>query len=272
MLELGFAEKAPPQRTYWLPPLPALQPSIWFLSAVRLVQGQPAALTDPGPEPVHHSPVSCAHKGVLCCLPQAQHRLRFLAQGPASRLDGKRGSAWLFPSQQSVPWWLRLVSGWLTGAPLSSPGGGSPLGQQRLHSGTCCESAQGPTWFPKRFRSTRRGKPGVSGSSPRSPLTSSSSSPTGGSSGSYLMGGSTMWTTTPRAPPGSAPFHQGRYCKWQGLAQGMPPWHPKPLGSPAPGKLAPQPPLQTPPAPGQQPGGAERPPTWGTPREAKLTW
>lgn len=48
-----------------------------------------------------------------------------------------------------------------------------------------------------------------------------------------------MWTTTPRAPPGSAPFRQGRYCKWQGSPQGMPLWHPKPLGSLVPGKLGP---------------------------------
>lgn len=57
VLELGFAEetvswdpiqKAPPQRTYWLPPLPVLQPSIWFLSTVRLVwsgDSQPSPLT-----------------------------------------------------------------------------------------------------------------------------------------------------------------------------------------------------------------------------------
>lgn len=67
-------QKAPPQRTYWLPPLPVLQPSIWFLSTVRLVRGQPAVPINPGRAPAHHSPVSAAHKGALCCLPQAQHR------------------------------------------------------------------------------------------------------------------------------------------------------------------------------------------------------
>lgn len=170
--------------------LPSSPASGSYQQCVWSGNSQPSSLTQ-GLRPLT-IPLSCAHKGALCCLLQARHRLRFLAQGPASRLDGQRGSAGPFRSQQSLPWLLRLASGWFTGAPCGAPGlrpegrkgsislsvlplrvqsltrgctlpslgGGSPLGQQRWHSGLA---------FQETPKDTEEGSQGSLGTAPAVP-------------------------------------------------------------------------------------------------------